>query len=138
MISFIKHRINYSYLLANSGSKGAGIGNTGRSLVLIPLCCLDMCECSEFLDFATVPHNTHRYPGHIVCLSSRCVRNVCAERYIFPHFGHGRGSVALTLCKSKDRRDTERNSVSYSTIGAFLCIDNQSAVCFRQKIQLYC
>lgn len=72
--SILTHR------LARSGSNGAGIGSTGKSFVLIPRCCRDMCECSEFLDFATVPHSTHLYPGHIVCLSSKCVRNVCAER----------------------------------------------------------
>lgn len=67
-------------LEANSGSKGLGIGSTGRSFVLIPRCCRDMCECRELRDFATVPQRTQRYPGQIVCLSSRCVRNVCAER----------------------------------------------------------
>lgn len=56
---------------ANSGSNGLGIGRTGRSLVLIPRCWRDMCECNEFLDLATVPHSTQRYPGQIVCLSSR-------------------------------------------------------------------
>lgn len=96
----------HTYLLARSGSKGAGMGNTGKSLVLIPLCCLDMWECNEFLDFATVPQSTHLYPGQIVCLSSKCVLNVCADRYILPHFGHGRGSVALTRCRSRDLLDT--------------------------------
>lgn len=45
---------------ASSGSNGLGIGSTGRSLVLIPRCCRDMCECKEFLDFATVPQRTQR------------------------------------------------------------------------------
>ena len=45
---------------ASSGSNGLGIGSTGRSLVLIPRCCRDMCECREFLDLATVPQSTQR------------------------------------------------------------------------------
>ena len=49
-------------LLASSGSKGAGMGRTGRSLVLIPRCWRDMWEWSELRDLATVPHSTHRYP----------------------------------------------------------------------------
>ena len=53
-----------SSLLASSGSNGAGMGTTGRSLVLIPLCCLDMCEWRLFLDLATVPHNTHLTTTH--------------------------------------------------------------------------
>ncbi len=94
---------------ARSASNGVGMGMTGRSLVEIPLCWRDMCECKEFLDLATVPHRTHLkqefsrvkswncattidrhcawiypmshlYPGHTVCLSSMCVRSVCAER----------------------------------------------------------
>lgn len=65
---------------ANSGSNGLGIGKTGKSLVEIPRCCLDMWEWSELRDLATVPHNTHLYPGQIVCLSSRCVLKVCADR----------------------------------------------------------
>ena len=47
-------------MLASSGSKGAGMGRTGRSLVLMPLCWRLMCECSELRDLATVPHNTQR------------------------------------------------------------------------------
>lgn len=50
-----------SSLLASSGSNGEGIGRTGRSFVLMPRCCRDMCECSEFRLLATVPHRTHRY-----------------------------------------------------------------------------
>lgn len=91
-----------SRLDASSGSKFEGIGCTGKSLVLIPRCWRDMCECNEFLDLATVPHSTHLYPEHTVCLSSRCVRSVWAERYILPHLGHGLGSVALTLVISID------------------------------------
>ena len=53
-----------SSLEASSASKGAGMGTTGRSFVDIPLCCRDMCECREFLDLATVPQRTQRYPGH--------------------------------------------------------------------------
>ena len=49
-----------SSLEASSASKGAGIGTTGRSLVEMPLCCRDMCECSELRDLATVPQSTHR------------------------------------------------------------------------------
>lgn len=85
MLHFIKFAFLYAtlqskrYLLANSGSNGAGIGRTGKSFVLIPLCCRDMCECKEFRDLATVPHKTHLYPGHIVCLSSKWVRKVCAD-----------------------------------------------------------
>ena len=45
---------------ARTGSKGAGMGTTGRSLVLMPRCWRDMCECSELRDLATVPHSTHR------------------------------------------------------------------------------
>uniref|UniRef100_A0A1A9UXD0 Uncharacterized protein n=1 Tax=Glossina austeni TaxID=7395 RepID=A0A1A9UXD0_GLOAU len=45
---------------ANSGSKALGIGSTGKSLVEIPRCCRDICECKELRDFATVPHNTQR------------------------------------------------------------------------------
>lgn len=56
---------------ASTGSKGAGIGTTGKSLVLMPRCWRDMCECSELRDLATVPHSTHRYPGQTVCLSSK-------------------------------------------------------------------
>jgi hypothetical protein len=41
---------------AKTGSNGAGMGTTGRSLVLMPRCCRDMCECSELRDLATVPH----------------------------------------------------------------------------------
>ena len=44
---------------ASSGSKGDGIGTTGRSFVLIPRCWRDICECNEFLDLATVPQSTH-------------------------------------------------------------------------------
>ena len=29
---------------ASSGSKGLGIGNTGKSFVEMPRCCRDMCE----------------------------------------------------------------------------------------------
>lgn len=61
---------------AKTGSKGAGIGTTGKSLVLIPRCWRDMCECRELRDLATVPQRTHRYPGQTVCLSSKCVRSV--------------------------------------------------------------
>ena len=53
-----------SSLEASSASKGAGMGTTGRSLVEMPRCWRDMCECSEFLDLATVPQRTQRYPGH--------------------------------------------------------------------------
>lgn len=67
-------------LEASSGSKGLGIGSTGRSLVEIPRCWRDMCECSEFLDLATVPQSTQRYPGQTVCLSSKWVRSVWADR----------------------------------------------------------
>ena len=69
-----------TYFEANSASKGAGMGSTGRSFVEIPRCWRDMCEWSELRDFATVPHKTHRYPGHTVCLSSIWVRRVCALR----------------------------------------------------------
>lgn len=51
--------VNYTDWLASSGSKRVGICNTGRSLVEMPRCCRDMCECSELRDLATVPHNTH-------------------------------------------------------------------------------
>lgn len=91
-----------SKLDASSGSKFEGIGCTGKSLVLMPRCWRDMCECNEFLDLATVPHSTHLYPEHTVCLSSRCVRSVWADRYILPHLGQGLGSVALTLVISID------------------------------------
>ena len=47
-------------LEASSASKGAGIGTTGRSLVEMPLCCLDMWEWSELRDLATVPQRTQR------------------------------------------------------------------------------
>lgn len=45
---------------ASSGSKGLGIGKTGKSLVEIPRCWRDMWECSELRDLATVPQRTHR------------------------------------------------------------------------------
>ena len=89
--------INFNtYLEANSASNGEGMGKTGKSLVEMPRCWRLMCECKELRDFATVPHNTHLYPGHTVCLSSMCVLKVCADRYTLPHLGQGLGSVART------------------------------------------
>lgn len=85
-----------TYFEANSASKGEGIGKTGKSLVEIPRCCLLMWECRELRLLATVPQSTHRYPGQTVCLSSICVLKVWADRYTFPHLGHGLGSVART------------------------------------------
>ena len=66
-----------SSLEASSASKGAGMGTTGRSFVEMPLCCRDMCECREFLDLATVPQRTQRYPGHTWNAGMGFVIEVC-------------------------------------------------------------
>lgn len=111
---------------ANSGSNLLGIGITGRSFVLMPRCCRDMCECREFRDFATVPHRTQRYPGQTVCLSSKWVRNVCAERYILPHFGHGLGSVARTRIMSRLRRGPENKWQTCETFVRFIAEEKKN------------
>ena len=69
-----------SSLLASSGSNGAGMGRTGRSLVLIPLCCRDMWECRLLRDLATVPHSTHLVRKMLILKEYKWIKEINQTR----------------------------------------------------------